>query len=1054
MKINVPFKKLRHTVQIADVHIRLFRRHEEYEAAFERLYTDIRSKNLKDFIIVLVGDIVHAKTDMSPEMVEVTSKFLNEMADIAPTILIAGNHDCNLANVNRLDALTPIVNSLNHPNLHYIKRSDVVYVADTAFAVCSIFDEQENWPTASEIDDRFTKIALYHGPVHGSVTDANFTITNRHVHIDTFKGFDAVMLGDIHKHQILKEANPIIVYASSLLQQNHAESLENHGWCLWDVSTRSFEFVPLHNDYGYVTLEVINGRITYPANMPKNARIRLFTGDMDSTQVKKIITTLRSKYNIIELSVNKNRFNTQIQRANNISHDILDLTQITTQNSLINQWLLQRYPAVDVDVLTAIEKINKDLNGKITHDDNSRNIHWRPLKFKFSNMFSYGENNEIDFTNMKGVYGVFAPNASGKSSIMDALMFCLYDKTPRAFKGDHIINNRKDTFECELTFEINNEIFGIKRIGNRKKNGDVKVDASFWKILDNGDIVNLNGEDRRDTNANIRSYLGTYEDFVMTALSSQNSNSLFIDKSHSERKDLLIQFMGLNVFDKLFDAAHDESKEIAGVIKRFKKSDVTDQLSETHQQLVRLNERVEEFELTKETFVNELTELEGQYKDKYAMKRPVPETSGNWVDLQSRLVKAEKQLKTAQEDVAIAEYALTSNEMDLAEAQKDFSEYDIDALRISFDRYKELNELLKKKHNNIYMLKTKIQDKNVFKTKLEAYKYNANCSVCVENNRSVIEDLELVNQELVNLHVERIIEEDVAANIYAESSELAWNKDAYVEAMQLQQEIQELAQSVEKSKTVLVTAKNAVEKAEITLEKVQNEILVYKTNEENIVHNQSIESELTVMHRDIANIKQQISNIDKELKLLHGDVSVLTSKKTELKNKLQEVEELETIYEAYNHYMMAVSRDGVPYDLMSKAIPHIESEINNILEQLVSFTISLEVDGKNINGKLTYDNDRIWPLENSSGMERFISSLAIRVALMNASNLPKPNFMIVDEGFGALDVDNIHSMQTLFNLLKTHFDFILIVSHLDAMRDMVDNLIEIRREDGYSQLSV
>jgi DNA repair exonuclease SbcCD ATPase subunit len=87
-------------------------------------------------------------------------------------------------------------------------------------------------------------------------------------------------------------------------------------------------------------------------------------------------------------------------------------------------------------------------------------------------------------------------------------------------------------------------------------------------------------------------------------------------------------------------------------------------------------------------------------------------------------------------------------------------------------------------------------------------------------------------------------------------------------------------------------------------------------------------------------------------------------------------------------------------------------------------------------------------------MERFVSSLAIRVALMNASNLPKSNFLIIDEGFGVLDAEHLHSMQTLFNLLKTHFDFILIVSHLETARDMVDNLIEIKKEDGYSQISV
>ena len=231
MRIDVPFKKLKHIVHAADIHIRLFRRHEEYELAFEKFYADLsqlKLSGIKDFIIVLAGDIVHAKTDMSPEMVQVTSRFLASCADIAPVLLIAGNHDCNLANTNRLDALTPIVQNLNHPNLHYVRESAIVEVADVSFAVMSIFDEQDKWPSPDEMNDG-TKIALYHGPVHGAKTDANYEITNRHVHIKTFDGFDMVLLGDIHRHQVLKEENPIIVYASSLIQQNHGETVDGHG---------------------------------------------------------------------------------------------------------------------------------------------------------------------------------------------------------------------------------------------------------------------------------------------------------------------------------------------------------------------------------------------------------------------------------------------------------------------------------------------------------------------------------------------------------------------------------------------------------------------------------------------------------------------------------------------------------------------------------------------------------------------------------------------------------------------------------------------------------
>ena len=63
--------------------------------------------------------------------------------------------------------------------------------------------------------------------------------------------------------------------------------------------------------------------------------------------------------------------------------------------------------------------------------------------------------------------------------------------------------------------------------------------------------------------------------------------------------------------------------------------------------------------------------------------------------------------------------------------------------------------------------------------------------------------------------------------------------------------------------------------------------------------------------------------------------------------------------------------------------------------QIVDFSMILEMDGKNINCYIVYDDDNVWPLELSSGMERFISSLAMRVGLINVSNLPMPNILIL-----------------------------------------------------------
>ncbi len=112
--LTTHIEKLETILHLADIHIRLFKRHAEYQDVFTQLYDDLRKRDLKNTAIVVAGDIVHSKTDMSPEMVRVTSEFLSTLADIAPTIIIAGNHDLNLANLNRLDALSPIVDNLNH----------------------------------------------------------------------------------------------------------------------------------------------------------------------------------------------------------------------------------------------------------------------------------------------------------------------------------------------------------------------------------------------------------------------------------------------------------------------------------------------------------------------------------------------------------------------------------------------------------------------------------------------------------------------------------------------------------------------------------------------------------------------------------------------------------------------------------------------------------------------------------------------------------------------------------------------------------------------------
>ena len=151
--------------------------------------------------------------------------------------------------------------------------------------------------------------------------------------------------------------------------------------------------------------------------------------------------------------------------------------------------------------------------------------------------------------------------------------------------------------------------------------------------------------------------------------------------------------------------------------------------------------------------------------------------------------------------------------------------------------------------------------------------------------------------------------------------------------------------------------------------------------------------------------------------------------------------------------MEAFSRDGIPYQLIAKALPKIEAEVNNILSQIVDYQITFNTDGKNINAYIVYDSETYWPLELTSGMEKFIGSIAIRTALINVSSLPRPPFLVIDEGMGNLDSRNLSNMYVLFDYLKTQFEYMIVISHIDSMRDMVDSIIEITKVEGKSMIS-
>jgi exonuclease SbcC len=84
----------------------------------------------------------------------------------------------------------------------------------------------------------------------------------------------------------------------------------------------------------------------------------------------------------------------------------------------------------------------------------------------------------------------------------------------------------------------------------------------------------------------------------------------------------------------------------------------------------------------------------------------------------------------------------------------------------------------------------------------------------------------------------------------------------------------------------------------------------------------------------------------------------------------------------------------------------------------------------------------------ASGAEKTIAAMAIRLALLNVSTLPKGDVFILDEPGTALDADNMEGFIRILDMIKTQFKTVLLISHLDSLKDIVDQEIFIDKNNG------
>ena len=256
-------------IAISDLHIRNLKRLDETREQFEKFLESLRKiveeNGAENTRVVVAGDLVHSKLTIASECNLMLSWFLHELNDLCKTIVIAGNHDLNMSNLDRVDSLTPVFEMCKFKNVIYLDRElgyksgcyvddDVVWCLYSTFDMFSVPGEIDKLHKSAKTKDK-TFIGLFHGDMNGAKNASGVELTG--LDANYFSGTDFVIAGHIHKSQEIVQENSRIVYCGSLIQQDMGESIEGHGYILWELPEKTYRLVEVPNEkYGYYKFRI------------------------------------------------------------------------------------------------------------------------------------------------------------------------------------------------------------------------------------------------------------------------------------------------------------------------------------------------------------------------------------------------------------------------------------------------------------------------------------------------------------------------------------------------------------------------------------------------------------------------------------------------------------------------------------------------------------------------------------------------------------------------------------------------------------------------------
>lgn len=327
----------------------------------------------------------------------------------------------------------------------------------------------------------------------------------------------------------------------------------------------------------------------------------------------------------------------------------------------------------------------------------------KPISLKLSGLQSYREQQEIDFEALceTGLFGIFGPTGSGKSTVLDAITLALYGKVERAYNGTQgIMNHSEDSLFVSFSFELlSAEGAHRYRVERRfKRTGDHTVSNAMSRFIEmraDGDVVVA--DKLAEVTRCVEDYIGLkMDDFTRAVVLPQGKFAEFLSLKGSDRRQMLQRLFHLERYgDRLMQKLSQHVKETDNVLGKLyaeqtglgeasaealqtaieRLETAIQEAEQRRQQLIDINARTEEWRKIREyqqeqaRLQQQLDQLQ-QHEAEIANKEQQIEQAlsaqnllpllDTWRTHEARAIQEQQRVQTLQQELQQAEIAVTT----------------------------------------------------------------------------------------------------------------------------------------------------------------------------------------------------------------------------------------------------------------------------------------------------------------------------------------------------------------------------------------------------------